>query len=210
MHQTEADLHPIHALVERQFASRSWGPGGGPDTEDFGRDFHAAARLFPAARPLVPGSVDAFAARMQGLAGTALRSFQERATGTRIHVVGNVAVAAVACENLENGREVTRNVEMMPLVREDGTRSIAAQAWDRIAVKAALPADLFAETRGGAGLSSARVSRYCAAGASGAPGADVSAPSAAPSDAPSAAPGAPSIDFATPPIQMSLIRLPSG
>jgi hypothetical protein len=35
-----------------------------------------------------------------------------------------------ACENTENGTTVTRNVEALLLVKEEGAWKIVAQAWD--------------------------------------------------------------------------------
>ncbi|WP_370057535.1 hypothetical protein [Sinorhizobium fredii] len=63
--------------------------------------------------------------------GKTLHSFEETVLGSRIHVFGNVAVAVIACENVENATETNRNVEMMLLVKDDGSWRIAAQAWDR-------------------------------------------------------------------------------
>jgi hypothetical protein len=50
-----------------------------------------------------------------------------------------VAVAAVAHENTETGREVNRNVEMLPLAKSDGRWMIAAQARDRETASLPMP-----------------------------------------------------------------------
>ena len=68
---------------------------------------------------------------MSGLVGTALRSFDERVLGSTIQIFGNVAVAAVGCENVENDSQTNRVVEMMLLVKDEGGWKIAAQAWDK-------------------------------------------------------------------------------
>jgi hypothetical protein len=79
---------------------------------------------------------------MSDLARSSLRSFRERVVGTKVHVFGNVAIAAVACENIENETDVNRNVEMMLLVKEAGRWKIAAQAWDGESESRSIPADL--------------------------------------------------------------------
>jgi hypothetical protein len=76
-------------------------------------------------------TVEEFIARMQGLeASGKLRTFHETMLGTTIQVFGNVAVALGACEMLENGEEVTRDVGAFLFVNDDGEWRIAAQAWD--------------------------------------------------------------------------------
>ncbi len=124
------DVEAIRALIARQFASLSWQVGETPDLETFRGDFVENALLFASARPVRAQTVDEFSQRMQGLCGTTLKSFVEAVTGTRIMVFGNVAMAAVACENLENSDTISRNVEMILLVKDDGVWRIAAQAWD--------------------------------------------------------------------------------
>ena len=54
-------------------------------------------------------------------------------------IFGNVAIAAVACENTENDSEVNRNVEMLLLVKSDERWRIAAQAWDKETVSTPIP-----------------------------------------------------------------------
>ena len=54
---------------------------------------------------------------------------------------GNVAVAVAGCEITENDASVNRGVEMMILVKDAGTRRIAAQAWDTERDGQRLPAD---------------------------------------------------------------------
>jgi len=137
-----ADLRAIRDLINRQFASMSWTATTGPDTATFRSDFLPDAPLYPSARPVSAKSLNEFAERMGELARTTLTSFHERVIGTKILVFGNVAVAAVACENTENEREVNRNVEMMLLVKSDGRWMVAAQAWDRETNRLAIPDEL--------------------------------------------------------------------
>jgi hypothetical protein len=127
----DGDLEEIRALVARQFSSLGWADGGTPDWTAFLEDFHPDAVLFPSTRPMRPQSTDQFADRMKGLVGSTLRSFDEQVLGSFVRVYGNVAVAVIACENMENATARNRNVEMMLLVREAGRWRIAAQAWDR-------------------------------------------------------------------------------
>ena len=82
--------------------------------------------------------------RMKGLAGTKLRTFHESLGGVRIHVFGNIAVAAAVCEMRENEADVKRSVEMLLLVKSDGAWRIAAQAWDPETPDKPIPAELLA------------------------------------------------------------------
>jgi hypothetical protein len=125
------DIDAIRSLVGRQFASLSWTEGGAPDLEAFTADFLPGAPLYASTRPVNAQTVAQFSARMASLAGGALASFEETVLGCDVHVFGNVAIAVVACANLENGRDTNRNVEMMLLVKDTGSWRIAAQAWDK-------------------------------------------------------------------------------
>jgi ketosteroid isomerase-like protein len=125
------DRRAIEALIARQFASLGWSPGRSPDWEAFAADFFAGAPLYPAARPARRQTVDGFVERMKGLAGTKLRSFAETVLGTDVHVFGNVAVALAACEITENDADVSRGVEALLLVKDEGRWRIVAQAWTR-------------------------------------------------------------------------------
>jgi hypothetical protein len=140
-----ADLRAIRDLVDRQFASMSWSAGGRPDTAAFRNDFLPGAPLYSSARPVSVSSLDEFTGRMGELAQTTLTSFRERVIGTKVLVFGNVAVAAVACENTENGGEVNRNVEMMLLVKSEGHWKIAAQAWDKETNSVPIPDELLVD-----------------------------------------------------------------
>jgi len=138
------DVRAIRALIARQFGSMSWIADGAPDLAAFEADFLAEAPLYASARPVQAQSVGQFTDRMRGLAADGLRSFDETVLGSIVHVFGNVAIAAVACENVENGAETNRNVEMMLLVRDGGAWRIAAQAWDRETASNPIPAEFLA------------------------------------------------------------------
>jgi hypothetical protein len=142
MNGRAADLRAIRDLIDRQFASMTWSAGGGPDTAMFRNDFLPGAPLYPSARPVSVRSLDEFTERMGELAQTALTSFHERVIGSKVLVFSNVAVAAVTCENTENGGEVNRNVEMMLLVKSEGHWKIAAQAWDKETNTVPIPDEL--------------------------------------------------------------------
>lgn len=126
----EDDVRAIEALVARQFASLNWVPGTSGDWVAFAADYFPGASLHPAARPARKQTVDEFVERMKGLVGTKLRSFHETVLGTEVRVFGNVAVALAACEMTENGSQVSRGVEMLLLVKNDGIWQIVSQAWD--------------------------------------------------------------------------------
>ena len=125
------DVRAIRELIDRQLASMTWPTGAGPDLACFMADFLPSAPLYASARPVSAQTLEQFCERMRALSRTSLTSFHERAVATTVHVFGNVAVAAAVCENTENGAEVSRNVEMLLLVKDGGHWRIAAQAWDR-------------------------------------------------------------------------------
>ena len=64
--------------------------------------------------------MQAFVARMQGLAATKLRSFEEAVLGSEVHVFGNIAVALAACEMTENDGDTNRGVEALLLIKDAG------------------------------------------------------------------------------------------
>ena len=128
--ENSADVRAIEALIARQFASLTWKDGRGGDWEAFSADFVTEARLYPAARPVREQTVGAFVERMQALARTKLRSFDQNLARAEIRVFGNVAVAAAVNAITENAAETTHVVEMLLLVKDQGTWRIAAQAWD--------------------------------------------------------------------------------
>lgn len=124
------DLSAIAALIGRQFASVSWSSGKPADWQAFAADFFRDASLYPAARPARRQTVEGFVERMKSLAGTKLRSFEETLLGTDIQLFGNVAVALAACEIIENGAQVSRGVEALLLIKNEGTWKIVSQTWD--------------------------------------------------------------------------------
>lgn len=138
----DSDVRAIEALIARQFACLGWAPGRPADWDGFAADFFRDAPLYPAARPARAQSVGAFVERMKGLAQGSMRSFEERVLGTEIRVFGNVAVAVAGCEITENDAEVSRSVEMLLLIRDEGVWRIAAQAWDGESGANPLPFDL--------------------------------------------------------------------
>jgi Putative lumazine-binding len=142
MSNHDSDVRAISDIIDHQFTSMSWQTGGEPDRAVFKSDFYPEASLFASVRPLKALSLGDFLERMNGLVGTALRSFDERVLGSRIVVFGNVAMAAVACKNMENGADITRNVEMMLLAKEQGNWKIVAQAWDKATETKPVPDEL--------------------------------------------------------------------
>jgi hypothetical protein len=75
---------------------------------------------------------------MHGLVGE-LQSFHERVLGTEIRIFGNVALAVVACEVTENETDISRSVEMLLLVKDEGQWRIVSQAWDRATAENPVP-----------------------------------------------------------------------
>lgn len=128
-HQTD-DVRAIESIIDRQFRSLQWSKGRDGDWATFTSGFYGDATLYPAARPARPQTVGAFVERMKGLAGTSLVTFKEQMLGTEIHVFGNVAVALGVCEITENDEQVSRGVEAMLLIKEEGVWKIVSQGWD--------------------------------------------------------------------------------
>lgn len=121
----------IRALVSAQFRCLAWTRERDPDWAAFAGGFAPGATLFPSARPVTPQTVEQFIDRMKRLrAEGRLVSFEETPLGCAVNVFGNVAVAFAACEMLENGATVTRDVSAIVLVRDGGAWRIVAQAWD--------------------------------------------------------------------------------
>lgn len=137
--QSGNDQDAIRAIIVRQFASLSWSEERAPGWDDFTGDFLAGASLFPAARPAKPMAVADFVDRMRKLSDTSLRTFDETVLGVQITVFGNIAIAAVRAEMVENGAETSHSVEMLLLVKSEGQWRIAAQAWDKASAINPLP-----------------------------------------------------------------------
>lgn len=132
----------IRHLIERQFANLTWSPKRNGGWCEFASDFLDGAPLFPAARPVESTTVPDFVSRMQSLSKTSIRKLDERCSGVKIHLYGNVAVAMAVCELVENDINVSRNVEALLLVKSAGEWKIAAQGWDSESNDNPIPADL--------------------------------------------------------------------
>ena len=131
------DEAAIEAIIQRQFESMSWNADTPPGLDAFRSDFLPDAQLFPSSRPVVPQTVPQFIDRMRVLSRTTLRVFDERVIKVDINISGNVGVAAVLCEQIENGRERNVTAEMMLFVKSEGKWQIAAQAWDKVSQRTA-------------------------------------------------------------------------
>jgi hypothetical protein len=135
---TDADEKAaIEAVIQRQFESMSWNAETPPNLDAFRSDYLPDALLFPSSRPVVSQTVSTFIDRMRGMSQSTLLAFDERVIETNIQVAGNVAVAAVLCEQLENKCERNETAEMLLLVKSGGQWRIAAQAWDKISTNPA-------------------------------------------------------------------------
>jgi hypothetical protein len=143
-----AEVSAIKQVIGRQFRSLSWNREHDADWNGFADTFLPGASLFPAARPVKPRTVDQFMERMKRLRTEGkLGTFEETPLGCKVHVFGNVAVAFAACEMLENGSTVTRDVSATILVRDNEVWRIAAQAWDIESGARKIPADLAGRKR---------------------------------------------------------------
>jgi hypothetical protein len=142
------DVRAIERLIARQFGSLTWTPETSANWDAFAADFFPEASLYPAARPAQRQTVEAFVERMKGLAGTKLRSFHETVLGTEVRVFGNVAVALAACEMTENDGQVSRGVEMLLLLKNEGVWRIVSQAWDTESPSKPIPGDLVGKVAG--------------------------------------------------------------
>jgi hypothetical protein len=142
MQQDADDVKAIRVVIARQFASLSWSHGQPGNWGGFSSDFHAAASLFPSARPATPQSVQEFVDRMKALLKTSLPSFQEKMLGSEVRVFGNIAVATAAVEITENEAEVNRSVEMMLFGKSQGAWQIVSQAWDKASSDNPIPLEL--------------------------------------------------------------------
>jgi hypothetical protein len=133
------DLQAIQSLIGAHFRGLRWTPTSRADWATFSADFLPDASLFPAARPARGQTLDAFIARMNGVAQGALRTFEEKTLGTQILCFGNVAVVLSASEMVENGTEVNHDVSGYLLVKSEGRWRIAAHAWDHASDQTPVP-----------------------------------------------------------------------
>ena len=142
-HEKADDARAIRTLIRNQFRSGlQWTPERAADWATFASGFLPEASLFPATRPVNRQTVDAFIARMSGLARDKLRSFEETMLGADVLVFGNVAMALAASRLIENGTDVNHDVTAFLLVRNEGKWRIAAQAWDHESEASPIPAHL--------------------------------------------------------------------
>ncbi|MGH8864648.1 MAG: hypothetical protein ACREVZ_08400, partial [Burkholderiales bacterium] len=140
---SSSEVSAIKEVVGSQFRSLTWTREKDADWRGFADAFLPGATLFAAARPVKPQTVDQFLDRMKRLrAEGKLATLEETPLGCEVRVFGNVAVAFVACEMLENGKSVTRDVSGFLLVREGGRWRIAAQAWDAESASQRIPPGL--------------------------------------------------------------------
>lgn len=142
-----SEVREIKQIIGRQFGSLCWSSDTAADWDTFVSDFFPGAPLYPAARPVRQQSINEFRERLSGLAKTKLHSFHENMLGTEIRVFGNVAVAVVGCEIVENESDVTRGVEMLLLVKSAGQWKIVSQAWDTESDEKRIPPHLAGEKK---------------------------------------------------------------
>ncbi|MEO5766704.1 MAG: hypothetical protein ABIR52_15505 [Casimicrobiaceae bacterium] len=136
------DARAIRALIGAHFKGLRWAPGTSPGWDAFASDFLPDASLFPAARPARRQTLDAFIARMNGVAQGTLRSFEETTLGMQVLVFGNIAVVLAASRMLENDIAVNHDVSGYLLVKSDGGWRIAAHAWDHATEQNPVPENL--------------------------------------------------------------------
>jgi hypothetical protein len=136
------DVQAIRALVANHFQGLRWSPSESIDWATFSADFIPDASLFPAARPVRRQTLEAFVERMNGVARSKLRSFEERTLGMQILRFGNVAVVLAASELIENGSDCNHDVSGYLLVKDAGQWRIAAHAWDHASAELPVPQQL--------------------------------------------------------------------
>ena len=129
--EIDQDVAAIRDLNRAQAERLSCTTARTADWEGYKSGFIPSAAMIASARPARPQSVAEFVERMKGLSQGSLKNFEEKSLGGQVCVFGNVAVALVAGETLENGGEVNRDVSGYLLVKEEGRWRIAAQAWDK-------------------------------------------------------------------------------
>jgi ketosteroid isomerase-like protein len=125
------DIQAIKSVIDRQFASASWSAYKQPDWDGFTDVFHEDATLFSADQLTKAQTAQSFVTRLKDQSGTTRRTFQETALKTDVFVSGDIATAIVDCENIANGLEIHRTIEMLLLVKNAGGWKIISQAWDK-------------------------------------------------------------------------------
>src|SRR5688572_4711142 len=126
----DSDQQAIRTLIAQHFEGLRWSRGEPIDWTAFSADFIPDASLFGAARPARRQTLDAFIARMNGVAQGKLRTFEEKTLGMQILRFGNVAVVLAASELIENGSEANHDISGYLLLKDEGKWRIAAHAWD--------------------------------------------------------------------------------
>jgi ketosteroid isomerase-like protein len=124
------DIQAIKALIERQFTSVTWNSYKQPDLDGFMSTFHPNATLYTSALPTTAQTPAQFAETLEAQSKSTRRTFQETALKTDVQVSGNVATAIVDCENIANGTEIHRTIEMLMLIKDTNGWKIVSQAWD--------------------------------------------------------------------------------
>lgn len=128
---TEADdIQKIEDLIERLFHAISWSICSPPDWETFALCCIPEAKLFPAARPVVPTDLQPFMEMMKAQYGGDLKDFDETVTGHHVRVFGNIAIAFSGYKQRINGGDQTRGVNGFLLLRANDNWKIAAMCWD--------------------------------------------------------------------------------
>jgi len=142
MKEIDADRQEIQALIAAHFDGMKWTATTEPDWHKFAADFLPNALLFPAVRPVQAKTLDQFIERVNGVAMSTLRSFEEHTTGMQILLFGNVAVVLAASEMLENEAKVNHDVSGYLLIKDEGKWRIAAHSWDHATAQRPVPQEL--------------------------------------------------------------------
>ena len=141
------DENEIRELIRAQACRLSWTGDRPADWDAYKSGFLPGATMIASARPVRLQSVDSFLGRMRELSRGNLPSFEERALSGSVQVFGNVAVALMAGETLENGTEVNRDVSGYLLIKDSGRWYIAAQAWDKEKPDQKIPPVMLSESQ---------------------------------------------------------------
>ena len=139
MSAPDSDEIAIRELIRTQAERLSWTSDTPADWDAFKSGYLPSALLIASARPARTQTVDEFLTRMKALSTGSLPSFAETALNGAVHVFGNIAVAIIAGETLENESERNRDVSGYLLVKEAGRWRIVAQAWDKETAERPIP-----------------------------------------------------------------------
>jgi hypothetical protein len=139
MSAPDSDEIAIRELIRAQAKRLSWTRDTPADWDAFKSGYLPTALMIASARPARTQTVDEFLARMKVLSTGSLRSFAETALNGDVHVFGNVAVAIIAGETLENESERNRDVSGYLFVKDGDGWRIVAQAWDKETAERRIP-----------------------------------------------------------------------